>query len=308
MTTAVIESDIYYYLQDQNTERGLTGQEVQKDYYDLIPVGGNVVEGVDVISAGTAPVDLSLGSAYSVYNTMIFNGTHSTTAAASSAGYDNYAFSVNSGGTVTVLDENTGQTEQITHATYLLFNGAHKNSDGSYQSLYIIAGGSEAQIAALYNAALGRQPDLPGLEFYAVRIANGQLDLHTAATYFLASDEFKALYPTLSAPADNGGTNDQAFINELYGNILHRTPTASEVSYYVQALQGTLTTSTGAHIAAADRAQLLVYFSASPENQTDISGWLINTATGYADTGVSVASSDAAVHVVGVSAAHPVVG
>jgi hypothetical protein len=308
MTTAIIQSDIYYYLQDQNANRGLAGEEVQKDYYDLVPLGGNVVDGIDGISAGAPAEDLSLGSSLSVYNTMVFNGDHSTSAAASGAGYDNYAFSVNTNGTVTVLDENTGQSEQITHVSYLLFDGAHKNSDGSYQSLYIVAGGSDAQIAALYNAALGRQPDLPGLEYYGVRIANGQLDLHQAAVYFLASPEFLAKYPALSAPTDNGGPNDQAFINELYGNILHRTPNASEVGYYVDALQGTLTTSTGALIPAADRAQLLVYFSQSPENQADISGWLINTSTGYADTGVPVATSDAALHLVGVSAAHPVVG
>lgn len=304
----VATDEVSLFLKQQNPYRGLTGQEVQKDYWinGVTPIGTNEVGGIAGIAAGASTLDLTIASGK--YNAVILDGAHSTTASTTGAGADNYAFSVSTSDVITVLDENTGQSQTVKGAAYMVFDGAHLNSDASYKSLYIVAGGSDAQIAALYNAAFGRQPDLAGLEFYGVRISKGEIDLHQAAVYFLASPEFATKYPTLSAPADNGGTNDQAFINELYGNILHRTPTASEVSYYVQALQGTLTTGTGAHIAAADRAQLLVYFSASPENQTDISGWLINTSTGYADTGVPVATSDAAVHVVGVSSAHPVVG
>ncbi len=305
----VITDEVSRFIYFQNTDRGLAGQEVQQDYWleGVTPVGANDVEGISGIAAGASTIDLALAGGK--YNAIILDGTHSTTASAAGADADNYAFSVNTGGGVTILDENTGNTQTVTGAAYIVFDAAFRNSDNSYQSIYFVAGGSDAQIAALYNAAFGRQPDLPGLEYYGVRIANGQMDLHQAAVYFLASPEFKTDYPALTAAADNGGPNDQAFITELYGNILHRTPTAAEVAYFVDALQGTLTTGTGAPIAAADRAQLLVYFAESPENQKDISGWLINTSTGYADSGVPAATSDATVHVVGVSAPHsPVVG
>ena len=292
MTTSTIASEVAAFVTFQNTNRGQGGVAV--DYNALtgtVPTGDNTVTGVaGISSSGT----LALGSGY---NAVIFDGTNSVQAAATGSP-DNYAVSVGTNGTETIVDENTGNTLAITGDAYLVFNGGAQNSDGSYQSLKIVGSGNFANIALMYDAAFERQPDLPGLEFYAQPAAAGTLSLHQAAVYFLNSPEFVKDYPALSAAPDNGGPNDQAFINELYGNILRRTPTASEVNFYVEALQGTLSGET----APADRALLLTYFAVSSENQKN-STWLINTDNGaYADAGYGVPGSVAASTELNVSA------
>jgi hypothetical protein len=294
---STIVSEVASFIADQNQNRGgaLAGGGILPLDYDAltgsVPAGGNAVTGIGGISAGAAAIALP---ASQFGNAVIVDGAVSTSA--STSGTDSYSFLVGTNGTVTLTDNNTGNSETITGDTYLVFDGGAKSSTGAYQSAYIIETGVNAEIAEMYNAALGRVPDFAGLEYYAIPIANGSLTLHQAATYFLASPEFAKLYPALTAPADNGGPNDQTFITELYGNILHRTPSAAEVQYYVGALQGTLTTTAGTAIPGVDRAQLLIYFSISPENQQDVAassgGWLINPANGSESFGtMSVATA-----------------
>jgi len=296
-STSAIISDIDTFVAAQNKNRGqalLGGGTLPLDYDALtgaVPAGGNSVTGVSEITSGAGSISLSTANG----NVVIVDGSIST--AASTSGTDSYSLLVNSSGAVSLTDNNTGNSEAISGASYILFDGAATTTTGAYQSIYLIETGVAAQIAAMYNAAFGRVPDLAGLEFYIDQYGTAVLpDLHTAATYFMGSAEFKALYPALQTTSDDGGPNDQAFIAELYGNILHRTPTAAEVNYYVEALQGTLTTSSGAAIPAADRATLLEYFSASPENQADIAasngGWLINPANGTVNLGAPLSAAE----------------
>ena len=301
MAASTITSEIDTFIAAQNAARGgpVTGGGTLPFDYDAlsgtVPTGGNSVTGIAGITAGAAPIILPTSQPG---NAVIIDGGIST--AASTSGPDSYSLLVDTSGNVTLTDNNTSQSQIVTGANYLVFDGGAQNPNGSYQSIYFIESGTNAQVAAMYNAAFQRQPDLPGLEFYAKPIANGSMTLHQAADYFLASPEFAKDYPALTAPADNGGPNDQAFITELYGQILHRTPTGSEVTYYVDALQGTLTNASGQHIPACDRAQLLIYFSVSPENQSDISSWLINPANGAVSLGAmptQVANTDLATEV-----------
>lgn len=305
-TTSAIIADVDAFVAQQNQTRGgplAGGGNVPLDYDALtgaVPAGANAVTGISGIPAGASALNLPSSQ---IGNAVIIDGGVSAIAATS--GVDSYSFLVGTNGAVTVTDNNSGNSETITGASYLVFDGGAVASTGAYKSAYIIETGIGAEIAAMFNAAFERVPDLPGLEFYAIPTVNGSLSLHQDAVFFLSSPEFAKLYPALTAPVDNGGPNDQAFVTELYGNILHRTPSAAEVQYYVEALQGSLTTSTGAAIPAADRAQLLIYFSISPENQADISasngGWLINPANGAQNFGSmsqtaasSVLASDAA--------------
>jgi hypothetical protein len=264
-----ITSQVDAFVAGQNLTRGKSGVPLDYDILTTVmPSGGNAVTGISGIAAGATPIALK-GS----YNALVLDGAHSTAPSASSP--DSYSFNVDAAGTVNILDNNTGQGVAITGDSYLVFDGGATTTTGAYQSLYIIGTGTFAQIAAMYNAAFVRQPDLPGLEYY-MNLINTGTSLHQAAVYFLASPEFATDYPALTKPADNGGPNDQGFITELYGQILHRSPTSAEVAYYVNALQ---------NVAGTDRAQLLIYFALSPENQADISGWLINTSQGgYADS------------------------
>ncbi len=201
-----------------------------------------------------------------------------------------YTLQIDANDVANITDTTSHQTVTVTGANYLLFDGAAQNSDSyhSYQSLYFVEGTTNAQIASLYNAAFLRQPDLQGLEFYATPIANNTMSLHQAAVYFLASPEFQNLYPTATAPADHGGPNDQAFVDTIYQNVLHRTPSASDVAWYMEALAGTLPGLS----APVDRAQILIYFAVSPENQADIGNWMINLSQGgYADPGALLPAS-----------------
>lgn len=255
------------------------------------PGSDQVVE-VASVKAGAAPISLGNG-----YNVVLVDGAHSTTA--STSGADSFSFNVLADGTVTLHDNNTGQNQTVSGDTYLIFNGGATNTDGSFQSIYFIGSSTATQVTSLYNAAFLRLPDLGGLEFYTKPITAGTFDLHQAAVYFLASPEFATDYPTASKPADHGGPNDVAFINTLYNNVLHRTASAAEVAFYVTALQGTY-----------DRASLLEFFALSPENQANISGFIVDTANGaYADssalasasTVLSEASSSAALNLAAIA-------
>src|SRR5579859_2840702 len=290
MTSSII-TDVDVFVASQNQNRGQTlasGATLSLDYNALsgpVPPGGNAVTGIGGIAAGAAAISLPTGQNG---NAVIVDGAISTSA--STTGADSYSLLVDASGHVTLTDNNTGNSESITGANYILFDGGATASSGAFQSAYIVESGIAAQMASMYNAAYGRVPDLAGLEFYIDQFGSSVLpDLHTMATYFLGSAEFKNHWPSLQTTPDNGGVNDQAYINALYGEILHRTATSAEVQFYVNALQGKLTDSSGHAIAAADRAELLVYFSLSPENQADISaangGWLINTSNGATSLG-----------------------
>jgi hypothetical protein len=199
----------------------------------------------------------NLGSGYSA---VVLSGARSQ-----------YDVSVDSTGNVLTIDDTaSGKSYTVTGDHYLVFNNGASGSNAGFQDIDFVLHGSDAQIASLYNAVLGRLPDLAGLEYYAVPIAEGTLSLHQAAVYFLASPEFQSHFAAAAQPADDGGPNDQAFITQLYQNVLGRTPTSAETAFYVSDLQGTLV-----GVAQQDRAQLLVNFALSPENQKDISGWLI---------------------------------
>jgi len=255
---------------------------VQSQNFAYIPGTGNsgsdqVIE-ISSVAAGAPAISLGTG-----FNAVIIDGVHSDTASAAGQP-DSFSFNVQANGTVTLLDNNTGQTQTLTGDTYLIFNEAVTNNDTthSFQSIYFITGSTEAQITSLYNAAFLRQPDLGGLEFYAKPITAGTFDLHQAAIYFLASSEFKADYPTAAAPSDHGGTNDQAFVTTLYSNVLHRAPDANGLLFYTNAL------ASGAY----DRASLLEFFALSNENQQNISNLIVNTANGaYADSAAKLAAS-----------------
>ena len=293
MTTSTITADIDAFVSAQNAYRGgkLAGGGTESLDYDAltgtVPAGGNSVTGIAGIAAGAAAITLPAGQNG---NAVIIDGGIST--AASTSGVDSYSLSVDTSGAVTLTDNNTGNSETVTGANYLLFDGAATNSAGAYQSLYIIATGNNAVLAAMYNAAFQRQPDLPGLEFYEDQLGTvGVPDLHQAAVYFLTSPEMQKLYPTSLTTPDQGGPNDQAFVTALYSGILHRTATAAEVAFYDEALAGTLT-SNGQPLAAVDRATVLEYFAHSPENQADTASWLIDPANGAVNLGeISVSTA-----------------
>lgn len=136
-----------------------------------------------------------------------------------------------------------------------------------------------ADIAALYSAALGRSPDITGLEGWEniysssiptsakaagafVALAETPADgLASIAAGFVGSSEFQQKYGTLS---------DTAYLTQLYANILDRAPDPAGFNAWLTLLhQG------DASGQIYTREMVLVGFAASPENLSNIeSTWL----------------------------------
>lgn len=115
------------------------------------------------------------------------------------------------------------------------------------------------QTYRLYQAAFARTPDLAGLG-HNTRLIDGDLTLKDMANAFIQSAEFIQTY--------GANTSDTTFITLFYNNVLGRAPDSAGLAGWQQRL------SSGDY----DRADVLIGFSESPENQTlvgqttDVSG------------------------------------
>ena len=132
---------------------------------------------------------------------------------------------------------------------------------------------TSAQITNLYAAVFAREPDVAGLNFYEqYAAANPGVTVVTYAEYFLASSEYTSNTAHNYAQSTAGETS---FITDTYHNLLNRTPSAAEVTYYLNVIQpmlNGLTAGTSAY-ASADtlaHATVLAYFSQSPEFLGDV--------------------------------------
>jgi hypothetical protein len=112
--------------------------------------------------------------------------------------------------------------------------------------------GTAGQAYRLYQASFNRTPDTAGLGFWIAQMDKG-MTLHEAAQNFIGSGEFQKLFGAAPSDAD--------FVKALYGNVLHRAPDQAGLDYWSGALQ---------HGTA--RADVLVEFSSSAENQAAVIG------------------------------------
>lgn len=108
----------------------------------------------------------------------------------------------------------------------------------------------------LYQAAFNRSPDEGGLGYQMNALDNG-LNIAQVAANFIASPEFNATY---------GNLNDTQFVAQLYQNVLHRGPDAGGLAFHTGNLAN----------GANTRANVLVGFSESPENQAALIGTIQN--------------------------------
>ena len=86
---------------------------------------------------------------------------------------------------------------------------------------------AEAQVARLYDAAFGRGADPAGFDLFTTAIINGTT-IQQAALSFLASPEFANRY--------GASPSNQALVDGLYQNTLHRAPDAAGEALYVNGL------------------------------------------------------------------------
>ncbi len=132
---------------------------------------------------------------------------------------------------------------------------------------------SSAQITNLYAAVFAREPDVAGLNFQeSYAAAHPTVGIVTLAEYFLTSPEYTSNTAHNYAQTTAGETQ---FITAIYQNLLDRTPTSAEVTYYLNVIEpmlANLTPGTTAY-AQADllaHATVLAYSSQSPEFIGDV--------------------------------------
>ncbi len=116
--------------------------------------------------------------------------------------------------------------------------------------------GNAGMAYRLYQAAFDRTPDQGGLGYQMKALDDG-LNIAQVAANFIASPEFQRTY---------GALNDTQFVTQLYQNVLHRAPDSGGLAFHVNNL------ATGANT----RANVLVGFSESPENQAALIGAIQN--------------------------------
>ena len=108
---------------------------------------------------------------------------------------------------------------------------------------------SSAQIYRLYEAVLNRPAEDAGLGYWNWSMDNGTTLLEVAAD-FMKQPEFRTLY--------GSNPSDQEFIHELYRNVLDRAPDTGGMLYWLD------------QIGKIGRAQILIDFAESPENQAQV--------------------------------------
>ncbi len=106
--------------------------------------------------------------------------------------------------------------------------------------------GDTDSVARLYAAALGRDPELGGFEFWVEEYTAGDWTLPRMAQFFVESPEFQAKYGALS---------NREFVELLYRNVHRREGDPGGVDFWVSEMA-----------AGMSRATVLLRFSESPEN------------------------------------------
>ena len=130
-------------------------------------------------------------------------------------------------------------------------------SDGKLR-FDIDPGEEPGQAYRLYQAAFARTPDMPGVRYHVNDMESNGLSLWNVANNFIASPEFKNMY--------GENPTDEEYINALYRNVLNRSASDDEVSWYQDQFN------TG----AMDRAAALIGFAESPENVSLVAPDLLN--------------------------------
>lgn len=171
------------------------------------------------------------------------------------------------GGTDTAVYSGTRASYTVTKTANGLTVKHNTGSDGtdtlanierirfSDASMAFDSDGNGGQAYRLYQAAFNRTPDSSGLGFQINALDSG-FSLTQVAQNFINSPEFAKTYGSLS---------DSQFVTQLYANVLHRAADSGGLAYHVNNLAGGVT-----------RAQTLVGFSESPENQAALIGVIGN--------------------------------
>jgi hypothetical protein len=160
-----------------------------------------------------------------------------------------YALS-NDGANTSLYDFLNGSTTKLANVERLQF---------SDQNVALDINGNAGESYRLYQAAFNRTPDKVGLGYWINSMDHGHNLMEVAAS-FINSAEFAEKY--------GANPSDAQYVQALYQNVLHRAPDAGGYDFWLHALQ------------IAPRAEVLVNFSESPENQAQVIG-AIAAGIGY---------------------------
>ncbi|MFN4011896.1 MAG: FG-GAP-like repeat-containing protein [Pannonibacter sp.] len=185
----------------------------------------------------------------------VFRGTTAADSVDGLGGVDTFILSTarsetnitRSGNSINISHGNT--VDQLTNIEIVQF------TDGLLR-LDVAAGEIAGQTYRLYQAAFARIPDTPGLA-HNINLIDGGLTLKDMSNAFISSAEFKQKY--------GENPSDTSYINALYNNVLGRDADAAGLAGWQQRLADR----------SWDRADVLIGFSESAENQT-----LVGTAIG----------------------------
>jgi hypothetical protein len=178
-------------------------------------------------------------------------------------GGDGVDFTVTDSGTGRVSTDHLGTITALQFSDFTAFIADAPSASGI----------TTGNVTELYSAVLARTPDVAGLAFYQAAIAKTPgLTMNQLAQYFLSSPEYQNNSAHNYAQTAAG---DAQFITDTYTNLLHRSPDTGAIPFYqavINQFTANVTPGTAAYTAAelAGHAQILVYFSASPEFLSDV--------------------------------------
>ena len=212
---------------------------------------------IQTLAAGSYVVDVQASGPGVVPYTLSVSATPSATGGASAASAVPLGIVRDNGGLALAREDFGWRGSTITvdaGLNHVLSNDVTKDTLGPVSAIQFLDGtlsydvnGPGAQVARLYQAALGRAPDQAGLSYW-VRSIQGGAPLDALSSSFLGSAEFIARF---------GSLDDTGFVTRLYRNVLGRAPDAAGDAYWVNHLAGGET-----------RANVLTNFSESAENVT----------------------------------------
>ncbi|MEM8563232.1 MAG: DUF4214 domain-containing protein, partial [Pseudomonadota bacterium] len=141
--------------------------------------------------------------------------------------------------------------------------------------------GQVLSIARLYSAAFDRQPKADGLNFWVRSFERGE-GIQSIASRFYSSPEFIQRF---------GTPNNQAYVEQLFINILGRRGAPDGIAFWTRQLD----------TRSASRAALLVSFANTPENKQKTSNyrlfksaenlWVLRTVGGPATSGLNATNA-----------------
>ncbi len=126
-------------------------------------------------------------------------------------------------------------------------------SDGKDVALDI--SGSAGQVYRMYQAAFDRTPDPGGFAFWLDAMDSG-FTLSQISALVLANKEAVDIYMV--------DPSDAYFVTQLYHHVLHREPDPAGLAYWMD------------NVGKSSRANVMVMFSESPENQAQVIGSIQN--------------------------------